>query len=161
VRAARLRRRRYLSPSSVCGWTRAVRFWLVLLTCLAQFAQHWHAPAFAAHSMAYATAAAGSGVRLANVDAGQLGVPCAVHGARANPNDGGNGGAPCPCRDCPFCPCPCCAPLHAAIGILPQEMSRAAYALPFAKVAPPPVRLGAAIRFAVVSGQPRAPPILI
>jgi hypothetical protein len=51
--------------------------------------------------------------------------------------------------------------LHAAIGILPPEMSRAAYAPPFAKLSPPPVLLGSTVRFAVVAGQPRAPPILI
>ncbi|MFZ0495827.1 MAG: hypothetical protein WBD65_07715 [Methylocella sp.] len=126
-------------------------------------AQHWQAPGIASHSMVVDSAATGSDLTLASFDAGQSGVPCAVHGTRAGPN-GGDGPAP-PCHhdgDCPFCPCPCCCShVHATMGILPQETARAAYAPPFSTLAPPPVRLGSHTRFAVFAGQPRAPPILI
>ncbi|MGH6856490.1 MAG: hypothetical protein ACRECP_02320 [Methylocella sp.] len=121
--------------------------------------QHPHAPGFAAHST---LTAARSGITPARFDVGQSGVPCAVHGTRASSNDGNGGGAPCPDGDCPFCPCPCCCShVHAAMGILPQEAARAAYAPPFSTIAPPPVRLGSAARFAVFAGQPRAPPLSI
>jgi len=124
-------------------------------------AQHLHAPGIAAHSTVFDTAATGSGLTLASFDAGRSGVPCAVNGTRARPH-GGDGSAPCHHGDCPFCPCPCCcSQIHAAIGILPQETARAAYAPPFSTLAPPPVRLGSRTRLAAFAGQPRAPPILV
>ena len=124
-------------------------------------AQHRHAPGIAAHSVVHETAASSSGVTLASFDAGQSSVPCAVHGTRASPN-GGDGPAPCPHGDCPFCPCPCCCShVYAAMGILPQETARAAYAPPLSAIAAPPALLGSLARFAVFAGQPRAPPILI
>jgi len=116
-------------------------------------------PGFAAHAMVHEATPSGTGVTAASFHAEQSGVPCAVHGTRAG---NGNGNAPCcPHGDCPFCPCPCCASLHAAIGTLPQEAARAAYAPPFSTIAPPPVRLGSAVRFAAIAGQPRAPPLSI
>ncbi len=114
-------------------------------------------PGFAAHST---VAAVRSGVTLASFDAGQSSVPCALHGTRASSN-GGDGPAPCPHGDCPFCPCPCCAPIHAAIGILPQEAARAVYAPLLSTTAAPLVRLGSLARFAAFAWQPRAPPLLI
>jgi hypothetical protein len=125
-------------------------------------AQHRHAPGIAAHSVVFDTVATGAGLTTASFDAGQSSVPCAVHGTRAGPN-GGGGQAPCHHGDCPFCPCPCCcSQLHAAMGILPQEMARAAaYAAPVSTTLAPPALLGSLARFAVIAGQPRAPPILI
>ncbi|MGH6834627.1 MAG: hypothetical protein ACREC9_03565 [Methylocella sp.] len=111
-------------------------------------------PSFAAHSTVIATR---SGVTAASFHAEQSGVPCAVHGTPASAN--GDGPAPCNHDNCPYCPC--CAPIHAAIGILPQEAARAAYAPPFSMIAPPPARLGSAARFAAIAGQPRAPPLSI
>ncbi len=165
MRAAGLRPSKHFSRSRATGWTRAARFCLVLLACLAQLlvpAQHRHAPGFAAHSMVHEIAASSSGVTPASFDAGQSSVPCAMHGTRAS-SGGGNGSAPCPHGDCPFCPCPCCySHVHAAMGILPQETARAAYApLPLSAIAAPPARLGSLTRFAVFAGQPRAPPILV
>ena len=165
MRAAGLRPSKRFSRSPARGWTRAARICLVFLACLAQLwmpAQHRHAPGIAAHSMVHETAASSSGVTPASFDAGQSGVPCAVHGARASPN-GGDGPAPCHHGDCPFCPCPCCCShVHAAMGILPQETARATYAPPLsATVVAPPALLGSRTRFAVFAGQPRAPPILI
>jgi hypothetical protein len=112
--------------------------------------------------MVHETAASSSGVTPASFDAGQSSVPCAIHSTRAGPN-GGDGPAPCRHGDCPFCPCPCwCSQVHAAIGILPQEMARAAaYAPPVSTTLAPPALLGSLARFAVIAGQPRAPPILI
>jgi hypothetical protein len=123
---------------------------------------HPHAPGFAAHAMVHEAASSSSGVTAASFHAEQSGVPCAVQGTRASPN-GGDGPAPCHHGDCPFCPCPCCcSQVHAAIGILPQETARAAYAPLLSKtVVAPPVRLGSAARFAVFAGQPRAPPLSI
>jgi hypothetical protein len=165
VRLPGLRPSKRFSLSPVRGWTRAARFCLVLLACIAQLwmpAQHRHAPGFAAHSADYDTATTGSGVTPARFDAGQSSIPCAVHGTRASSN-GSDGPAPCPHGDCPFCPCPCCCShVPVAIGILPQETARAAYApLLSATVAAPPALLGSRTRFAVFAGQPRAPPILI
>jgi hypothetical protein len=165
VRAAGLRLNRPLSRSPARGWTRAARCCLVLLACLAQLwtpAQHRHTPGFAAHSMVHETAASSSGVTPASLDAGQSSVPCAVHGTRAGPNRG-DGPAPCHHGDCPFCPCPCCcSQLHAAMGILPREMARAAaYAPPVSATLAPPALLGTLKRYVVFAGQPRAPPILI
>ncbi|MGH6839356.1 MAG: hypothetical protein ACREDT_11270 [Methylocella sp.] len=123
--------------------------------------QHRHMPGFAAQAIVHEAAPSSTGVTAASFHAEQSGVPCAVHGTRAGDGNG-NGNAPCcPHGDCPFCPCPCCASLHAAIGILPQEAARAAYAPPFSTIAPPSVRLGSAARFAVFAGQPRAPPLSI
>jgi hypothetical protein len=161
VRAADLRPSKHFSRSPARGWTRAARICLVLLACLAQSwmpAQQRHAPGIAAHSVVYDTATTGSGLTPASFDAGRSGVPCAVPSTRASPN-GGDGPAPCHHDDCPFCPC--FSQVHAAMGILPQEMSRAGYAPPYSQVAPPPVRLGSAARFATFTWQPRAPPILI
>jgi len=112
--------------------------------------------------MVYTAGAEGAaGAAPASLAARQSGVPCALHGARASPDYGTNSPAPCPNGDCPFCPCPCCAPLHAAIGILPQVAARTEYAPSFSAISLPPIRLGSALRFAVIAGQPRAPPILI
>jgi hypothetical protein len=165
VRAGGLRPSKRFSQSPARGWTRAARICLVILACLAQLgmpAQHRHSPGIAAHSMFRQVAASSSGVTPASFDAAQSSVPCAVHGARGSPN-GGDGPAPCPHGDCPFCPCPCCcSQVHAAIGILPQETARLAYApLPFSTTVAPPALLGTVSRFAVFAGQPRAPPILI
>jgi hypothetical protein len=164
VRAGGFRPSKRFSRSPARGWTRAARFGLVLLACLAQLwmpAQHRHTPGIAAHSMVFDTAATGLGLTLASFDAGRSRVPCAVHGARASPN-GADGPAPCHHGDCPFCPCPCCCShVHAATGILPQETTRAAYAPPLSAIAAPPAILGSRTRFAAFAGQPRAPPILI
>jgi hypothetical protein len=161
VRAVGLRPSRRFSRSSVRGWTRAFRCCLVFLACLAQLLgaaqQLHHVPGFAAHAMAYDTAAR-TGVTAASFLAELSGVPCTVNGTR---DGNGTGNAPCcPHGDCPFCPCRC-SQVHAAIGILPQEAAQAAYAPPFSTIAPPPVRLGSAVRFAAVAGQPRAPPLSI
>jgi len=121
-------------------------------------AQHRDAPGFAAHSVIYDTAASGSDLTLTSFDAGQSGVPCAVHGTRASPN-GGDGPAPCHHGDCPFCPC--FSQVHAAMGILPQEATRAAYAPPLSAFAAPPAFLGSLTRPIASDGQPRAPPVLI
>jgi len=124
-------------------------------------AQHRHAPGIAAHSMVFDTATTGSGLTPASFDAGQSSVPCAVHGTRASSN-GGDGPAPCHHGDCPFCPCPCCcSDVHAAMGILPQETARAAYAPPLSAIAAPPALLGSLALFAAFAWRPRAPPILI
>jgi len=146
---------------------RAFRCCLVFLACLAQLLgaaqQHQHMPGFAAHAMVHEAAVSSSGVTAASFHAEQSGVPCAVHGTRAGNGNGGDGPAPCPHGDCPFCPCPCCCShVPAAVGILPQEMARAAYApLLSTTVVAPPALLGSRTRFAVFAGQPRAPPILI
>jgi hypothetical protein len=163
VRAAGFRPSKHFSRSPARGWTRAARCCLVLLACLAQLwmpAQHPHTPGIVAHSVVHETAASSSGVTPASFDAGQSSVPCAIHGNRAGSN-GGDGPAPCHHGDCPFCPCCCCSQLHAAMGILPQEAARAAYAPPLSAIAAPPALLGSLARFAVIAGQPRAPPILI
>jgi hypothetical protein len=164
VRAASLRPPKRCLRSPMSGWTRAARCCLVLLACLAQLwmpAQHRHAPGFAAHSMVHEIAASSSGVMPASFDAGQSSVPCAVHGARASSNNG-DGPAPCPHGDCPFCPCPCCySHVHAAMGILPHDTARLAYAPLLSTTVAPPTLLGSLARFAVFAGQPRAPPILI
>jgi hypothetical protein len=162
VRAAGLRLNRPLSRSPARGWTRAARICLVILACLAQLwtpAQHRHAPGIVAHSVVLDTAAAGSGLAPASFEAGKSGVPCPVHGSRANFN-GGDGPPPCRHDDCPFCPCPCCS-LHTATGILPPETAQASYAPSLSAIAAPPALLGSHARFAVFAGQPRAPPILV
>jgi hypothetical protein len=154
VRAATLYRG--LTQSFARDWTRAARFCLGLLACLAQVsapAQHQHASGFATHSVL--------GAAPATLATSQADAPCPFHAARASADHGTNSPAHCPCGNCPVCPCPCCPSLHAAIGILPQSAARAAYAPSFSATALPPVRLGSALRFAVIAGQPRAPPILI
>ena len=166
VRAVGLHRG--LTRSVARDWTRAVRCCLAVVACLAQLmvaAQHHpHAPGFAAHAMVHEAASSSSGVTAASFQAEQSGVPCAVHGTRANDGNG-SGGAPCPCcphGDCPFCPCPCCCShVPAAMGILPQETARAAYAPPHSATVAPPALLDTLKRFAAFAGQPRAPPILI
>jgi hypothetical protein len=162
VRAAGLRDNQQLSRRSARGWARFARDCVVFLACVAQLwmpAQHWHAPAIAAHSSVLDTATAGSGPAPASFEAAKSGVPCADHGTRARSN-GGDGPPPCHHDDCPFCPCPCCS-LHTAMGIVPQETARAAYAPPRSAIAGPPALLGSPARFAAFAGQPRAPPILI
>ncbi len=158
---ASLRRCWFFSRGSVCGSTRAVRFWLVFLACLAQLwmpAQHRHAPGFASHSTAFTTVATGSGLTLASFDEEKSRVPCAHH---ASSHDG-NGPSPSDHDNCPCCACLCCCALvHAALGILPQEALRPAYAPLIAAIAAPPALLGTLRRFAAFAGQPRAPPILI
>ncbi|MGH6794444.1 MAG: hypothetical protein ACREDH_04415 [Methylocella sp.] len=163
MRAAALHRG--VTQSVARDWTRAVRCCLAVVACLAQLMvaaqQHPRAPGFAAHAMVHETGASGSTVFTpASFDAGQSGVPCSVHGARAGSN-GGDGPAPCcPHGDCLFCPC-CCSHVNAAMGILPQATARLAYAPLLSTIAAPPVRLGSAARFAVFAGQPRAPPLSI
>lgn len=153
----------HFSRSPARGWTQAARICLVFLACLAQLwmpAQRLHAAGFAAPSVIYGTAAPGSGATPASFDVGQAGVPCALHGTHASSNSGGP--APCHNDECSFCPCPCCcAQVHAAVGILPQETVRAAYAPLHSTSVAPPALLGSVARFAVFAGQPRAPPILI
>jgi hypothetical protein len=161
VRAVGLHRG--LTRSVARDWTRAVSCFFAVVACLAQLMgaaqQHQHMPGFAAHALVHEATPSSSGVTAASFQAEQSGVPCAVHGARA---DGGNGPAPCPHGDCPFCPCPCCCShVNAAIGIVPQEAARAVYAPPFSTIIAPPARLGSAARFAVFAGQPRAPPLSI
>ncbi|MGH6936495.1 MAG: hypothetical protein ACRED2_10000 [Methylocella sp.] len=145
------------------SFARAARFCLVLLACLAHLStpvQHLRVPAFAAQATVHGAGANGAADTTRGSIAAQSDVPCPFHSAHAKPPEGGNG-APCHHGNCPFCPCRCCAPLHAAMGILPQATARAALAPPFSTFAPPPARLGSPARFAVIAGQPRAPPILI
>ncbi len=146
------------------GFTRTICCCLVLLACLAQLwmsAQYRHTPGFAAHAMVSRAAAEASSLTLGSIDAGQPGVPCALHGAHASSHQG-NGLPPCNNGDCPCCPfCPCCAAVHAAMGILPQEMARADYAPFVSTFAAPPAVLGLITRFVAFAGQPRAPPVLI
>ena len=165
MRAAGLRPSKRFSRSVARDWTRAVRCCLAVVACLAQLmvaAQHHpHAPGFAAHAMVHEAASSSSGVTAASFHAEQSGVPCAFHGTRANDGNGSGGAPCCPHGDCPFCPCPGCSHVNAAIGILPQAAARAAYAPPFSTIIAPPARLGSAARFAVFAGQPRAPPLSI
>jgi len=140
------------------GWPRAARFCLVLFACIAQMsvpAQHWLVPGVAASVAGDSAPHSHSGLTSARFDTAHASVPCPAHHAGTR---GSNGPAPCH-GDCPFCPC--CATLHAAFGILPQEMSRAATIRPFSKLGPPPLALGFSARFPVLAGQPRAPPVLI
>jgi hypothetical protein len=160
VEAASLQRRRHFSLSSAWSPPRAVRFWLALLACLAQLwmpVQHGHAPSFPAHSITYG--ATGTRLKIVNVDGEQSGVLCPLHGPRASSHDG-NAAPPCHNDNRPCCPCPCCAPVSATIGILPQE-ARAAYEPQFSAAPAPPARLASLARPASFEGQPRAPPILI
>ena len=148
-----------LSQCVARDWSRAARLCIALIACFAQLSvtvQHRSVPGPAAPAMVYGTAAAGSGDTPARFDTAHASVRCPLHGIGARDS---NSPAPRHHGDCPLCPC--CAPLYAAIGILPQDMSWAVYAPRFAKLAPPPVLLGSAARFAVIAGQPRAPPILI
>jgi hypothetical protein len=149
---------RNLTRYAARGWPRAARFCLVLFACLSQLSvttQHRLVPGVAASATGYSASHPHLGFTPARSERAQASVPCAAHrSATSGSND------PAPCHgDCPFCPC--CATLHAAIGILPPEMSRTAYARPFSKLGPPPLRLGSSERFAIVAGQPRAPPVLI
>ena len=152
----------FFSLSCACSSTRVVRLWLVLLACLAQLwmpAQSRHAPAFAAHTIAYGAAA--TGLTIVSVDGGQSGIPCPLHGPRPSSHDG-NGPSPCDHENCPCCACLCCCSfMHAALGILPQETARAVFAPLLATIAVPPTFLGSRPRFAAFAWQPRAPPILI
>jgi hypothetical protein len=160
VGAASLQRCWHFSRSATDSTTRAARLCLVLIACLAQLwmpAHRPHAPGFPAQAMSYGAAATANGPETVSIGARQSG-PCPLHDTHAG-SQNNNGPAPCP--DCPFCPCPCCAPLHAAMGILPQQISRIGFERPFSEAAPPPAVLGSALRFAVVAGQPRAPPVLI
>jgi hypothetical protein len=162
MRVAGPRPSKDLSRSPARGWTRAARICLVFFSCLAQLsmpAQHRHMPGFAAHSVVHETAAGRSGVTPASFDAGQTSVPCAIHGTPASPNN--DGPPPCHHGDCPFCPCPCCSHIYAAMGILPQETTRAAYTPPLCAIAAPPALLASLARFAAFAWQPRAPPILV
>jgi hypothetical protein len=80
----------------------------------------------------------------------------------AGPHDGK--GPPPPCGGsggCPMCPCAWCGPAHAAMGILPQEAVRIAYARLLSTIAAPPAHLGPLVWRAGSAGQPRAPPVLI
>ncbi|MGI8570768.1 MAG: methyltransferase domain-containing protein [Methylocella sp.] len=69
-----------------------------------------------------------------------------------------NGDAPAPCQ---HDNCPCCPPVHAAAGVLPQGAVLAAFAPLLAGTVTPPAFLDALKRSAAFAGQPRAPPILI
>jgi hypothetical protein len=123
--------------------------------------QHRHAPGFAAHAMVSGAAAEASGHTLASIDAGQAGVPCPLHSAHGSFHDG-NGPPPCNNGDCPCCHfCPCCSLVHAAMGILPQELAHADYAPLVSRFATTPAILGLVTRFAAHPWQPRAPPVLI
>src|SRR5262249_7016102 len=160
VRAAALYRG--LKQNFAGDWRRVPRLCLAVVACLAQLpgpVPHFQVPLHPIFSNAGTNGAAGAAP--ASLAARQSGVPCALHGARTSPDNGANSPAPCPNGDCPFCPCPCYAPLQCALGVLPQGMSRAAYAPSFSAIPLPPIRLGSALRFAVIAGQPRAPPILI
>lgn len=144
-------------------WRRGACLGLGLLACLAQLQAPGlarPAPDHAAHAVVSKAGSDGAaGAPVASLAGDETSVPCPLHAAKASPGHGANSPAPCPNGDCPCCPC--CAPLHAAIGILPQAMSRAGHAPAFAVIARPPMRLGSPSRFAVIAGQPRAPPILI
>jgi len=157
VRAASLHRG--VSRSFAKDWTRAVRFCLIAVACLAQLwgtAQHSHALGIASQSALFATSASGSGLTAAGSGADQSSVPCAHH---ASPRDG-NG--PSPSENCPCCGglC-CCSFIDAALGILPQETVRAEYAPLISKTAAPAAFAGFHAQFAGFAGQPRAPPSLI
>ena len=149
---------RNLTQCTARDWARGARFCLALFACLSQFSapvQQRLATGDAVSFSGYSTVHTHSGVAPAQVDTAHASVPCAAHRTQTS---GGDGPAPCH-GDCPFCPC--CTMLHAAIGVLPQQMSRVAIARPFSKLGPPPLALGSNARFAVVAGQPRAPPVLI
>jgi hypothetical protein len=139
-------------------WPRGAGFCLAVIACLSQLSapgQHWLAQSVAASFSGYSALDTRSGFAPAPFDAVHASVPCAAH---RSGTAGSNGPAPCH-GDCPFCPC--CATSHAGVGILPQEMSRIAYARPFSELGPPPLRLGSSAHFDVIAGQPRAPPFLI
>ncbi len=156
MRAAALLRS--LTLYTARDWARRARFCLALFACLSQLSapvQQRLAPSVAASFSGYNTVHTHSGIAQAQFDTAHGSVPCAAHRSGTG---GSNDPAPCH-RDCPFCPC--CMMLHAAIGVLPQGMSRTAYAPPFSKRGPTPLRLGSSERFAIVAGQPRAPPVLI
>lgn len=163
MRAANLQCCWHLLPNSAQNRTRVARFWLVLIACLAQVwvpAQNWHARAFTSYSIAYASAPEASGSPQASFGAGQSGVRCPLHGTRASSHDR-NGAPPYDGSDCPFCPCSCCAPANAAMGILPPDTTGADCAPLVSTFAATPAIIGAVARFAAHPGQPRAPPVLI
>ncbi len=151
------------SRNAARGWTRAARCCLILLACLAQLlmpAQPRHVSHFASRSTVLTTVAAGSNLSLTSVseESRVPRVPCPLH---ASSHDG-NGPSPSDHGNCPCCACLCCCSLvHAALGILPQETLRPAYAPLVAAIAAPPALVGVFSRFAIFAGQPRAPPILI
>jgi hypothetical protein len=158
LRAAALNRG--VMRDSVRGWPRAACCCLVVFACLVQLwlpAQPWHAPGFNAHAVVNG-AAGGPAATLVSFGGGKTRIHCAVHAAQAGSHEG-NGPAPCDHNTCPYCPC--CAPLHAALGILPQDSARLAYAPLFATVSAPPARLRSLARPASFEGRPRGPPILI
>ena len=161
VRATGLRPSQHFSRSPARGWTRAARCCLVLLACLAQLwmpAQHRHAPGFAAHSMVplpprLRRLRSRASMRVNQAFPARCTAPVPAPMA-ARPRA-------LPPRRLPLLPCPLLPPVHAAIGILPHETARAAYAPPLSAIAAPPALLGSLARFAAFAGQPRAPPILI
>ena len=154
-------RHRVFTRNAASGWTRAAHCCLILLACLTQLlapAQRGHAPGFASHSTIFATAATGSSLTPASISGEKSAVGCAYH---ASSHDG-NGPVPGDRDNCPCCPCPCCcSPVHAALGIVPQETARPAYAPRLFESVAPPALLGTFTRSAAFAGQPRAPPILI
>ncbi|HUI20726.1 MAG TPA: hypothetical protein VLZ74_06745 [Methylocella sp.] len=139
------------------GWTRAILHCLAVVACLAQLmaAPHQHTLRFAERS-AFTTAhldAASASFR-----ADQLALRCVHPGAQVgHPAD--NEPAPCDRGNCPDCLC--CAQVHVAIGILPQDAVPAAYAPLLVTIEAPPAHLGSDARFTAICGQPRAPPFLI
>ena len=143
------------TPSSSKGWTRAARYWLVFIACLAQLwvpAQHRHAP-FAAHTIVASSGAAGAA--LSSIGAGKSDLRCSLSGAVSNSHDGGT---PAPCQNDN---CPCCPLMHSVIGVLPQEAGRVVYAPLLSATVAQPALFCPLTRFASFAGQPRAPPILI
>jgi hypothetical protein len=162
--AASLQRCWHFSRSAADSTTRAARFCLVLIACLAQLWMPVHRPharGFPAQSVGYGAPATANGPEIVSIGAGQSGVPCPLHGTHAGSRDG-NGPPPCNNGNYPCCPCICCSPAHGAMVILPQETARTAYDAPlFSTIAAPPAVLGRLARFAVFAGQPRAPPTLI
>src|SRR5262245_36097079 len=121
-----------------CSSARSARFWLVLLACLVQLwvpARYRHAPATTPYAIAHAIKDYGS--TIVNVDAEKPSFPCPLHSTPPNSHHG-NSSPPCNNGDCPFCPCPGCAPMHAAMGILSQEAAQADYAPLISAFAPPP-----------------------
>ena len=130
------------SRNAARGWTRAARCCLILLACLTQLlapAQPRHAPHFASRPAVLTTVAAGSNLSLTSVSEEKSRVPCPLH---ASSHDG-NGPSPSDHGNCPCCACLCCCSLvHAALGILPQETLRPAYAPLVAAIAAPPALVG-------------------
>ena len=134
------------------GFTRTICCCLVLLACLAQLwmsAQYRHTPGFVAHAMVSRAAAEGLQPYAWKHRCGATGRslraswrPCQLP-SRATALSLRQQGRDCPC--CPFCPC--CTAVHAAMGILPQEMARADDAPFVSTFAAPPAVLGLITRF--------------